>query len=651
MTLKARMMLATVSLVAVSGGLSAVIGGYLLWRNLSQEAQNRVRQDLNASQEFYRQRLEVIEAALRYTALGERFSQAVADKDVDYLAPRLAAVRRDAGVDVLCATDSAGVVSHRAHDPLYSGDSLRDDRLVSAILEGKESASGTLLIPMSTLQREGASFAENAKIRLVPKPEAGVSDPEELESGMMVCAAVAVRAPDGTLAGVLRAGALMNSDYRLVDKIQNTVFRDERYRGKLVGTASVFQGGVRIATNVRQEDGARAIGTRVSAKVYDRVLGRGEPWLGAAWVVDDWYISAYAPIYDIDNKPVGMLSVAVLKHKFTNLTLRTLCVFGLVTLAVLLVAGVLGWRLAAALSRPITHLAAASAAIARGELSQALPVEADDEIGSLTQSFNNMAQALKERDELLKEQTRRQLTRSERLASVGRLAAGVAHEINNPLTGVLTFAHMLLKNAPENSEEKEDIQTIVEATMRCRDVIRGLLDFSRQSQPHKEQSGLNYVVRRAINLTENHARINQVEISEQLSSGLPFLVIDPNQIEEVVVNVIVNAIDAMPTGGRLTIRTDRVDGEDTRWVEIEVSDTGCGIEPENLEHIFDPFFTTKPAGTGTGLGLAVAYGIVTDHGGQINVSSVLDHGTTVAVRLPLFVEEPRREEESGACDR
>ena len=127
--------------------------------------------------------------------------------------------------------------------------------------------------------------------------------------------------------------------------------------------------------------------------------------------------------------------------------------------------------------------------------------------------------------------------------------------------------------------------------------------------------------------------------------------IDPNQIEEVVVNVIVNAIDAMPTGGRLTIRTDRVDGEDTRWVEIEVSDTGCGIEPENLEHIFDPFFTTKPAGTGTGLGLAVAYGIVTDHGGQINVSSVLDHGTTVAVRLPLFVEEPRREEESGACDR
>ena len=638
MSLRQRMILSMLSVVAISGGISTFIGGYLLWRQLNQEAADRVRQDLNAAHEFYSQRLRRTGDALRYTALGERFSQAVAVKDVAYVGARLNALRKDAELDFLCVTDSAGQVLYRAHRPDYSGDSLRNDPLLNMVLRSEDVVSGTILAPIGTLEKEGASFAERARIRILATPKAIPSDVSELNSGMMLGSAAPVRGAGGKLVGVLRAGILLNGNYGLVDQVQNTVFRDEQYQGKLVGTATIFQDDVRISTNVLREDGARAIGTRVSAEVYDQVLRQKKTWVGTAWVVNDEYIAAYEPIYDIDHKPIGMLYVGVLKQKFSALALGTLSIFGLVTFAGFLAAGVAGWQLANSISRPISTLAAASTAIARGEFSHMLPVQSADEIGSLTQSFNTMARSLKERDELLKERTRLQLTRSERLASVGRLAAGVAHEINNPLTGVLTFGHMLRRNAREGSQDREDIETLIAATIRCKEIVRGLLNFSRQTEPQKKLSDLNSVVRGALNLTQNQAHISHVAILEQLDSGLPQLLIDGDQIQQVVVNIIVNAIDAMPGGGRLTVCTRSVADENSPRVELEISDTGCGIPAENLERVFDPFFTTKPAGKGTGLGLAIAYGIVAEHGGQISIYSELDHGTAVTVRLPVTQE-------------
>ena len=638
MSLKRRMILSMISVVAISGGVSTLIGGYLLWRHLNQEAENRVQQDLNAAHEFYDQRLKGIETALRYTAAGERFFGAVASNDIDYLSTRLNAVRSNTKLDLLYVTNNAGNVVYRAHRPNYSGDSIAEDRLIRAVLGTEEAISGTILVPIGVLENEDPSLGQRAGIRIIPTPKATPSDISELDSGLMLCSAAPVHGRSGELVGVLRAGVLVNRNYALVDQVQNTVFRDERYRGKLLGTATIFQDDVRISTNVQRKDGSRAIGTRVSAEVYEIVLGEGKTWVGPAWVVNHWYISAYEPIYDIDGKAIGMLYVGVLKQKFGDLMLRTLSIFALVTLAGFLAAGIIGLKLAKRISRPVSNLASASAAIARGEFSQMLPVEAADEIGSLTQAFNTMAQALKERDELLKERTRIQLTRSERLASIGRLAAGVAHEINNPLTGVLTFAHMLLRNARAGSQEREDLETIIDATTRCREIVRGLLHFSRQSEPQKSLSDLNSVVREALNLTQNQARISHIDIVEEMDSDLPHLVIDADQIQQVAVNIIVNAIDAMREGGRLTIRTRPIDEDDGKWAELAISDTGCGIPPENLERIFDPFFTTKPTGKGTGLGLAVAYGIISEHGGHISVSSEAGSGTAVTIRLPATSE-------------
>jgi len=398
MSLRHRMILSMLSVVAISGGVSAFIGGYLLWRNLGLQAENRVRQDLNAARQFYDQRRDEIGAVLTYPARGERLSRAVAEKDTDYLAVRLGAIHKSVGLDALWVTDETGRVIYRAHQPAASGDSLADDHLIDLVLKGEDAVSGTILVPIGVLEEEEPSLAGRARVQFLDTPKAKPSARTELESGMMLCSAAAVRGPDGKLVGVLRAGVLLSRNYGLVDQVQNTVFGDERYRGKLLGTAPIFQDDVRISTNVQREDGSRAIGTRVSAEVYDHVLRQGKTWVGPAWVVNAWYISAYEPIREMDGKAIGMLYVGVLAQKFGDITLGTFALFALVTFGGLLVAGVVGWKLADSIARPVGNLASASAAIARGDFSQALRVESADEIGALTRAFNMMAGSLKERD-------------------------------------------------------------------------------------------------------------------------------------------------------------------------------------------------------------------------------------------------------------
>jgi len=626
------------SVVAVSGVISAIVGGHLLWKHLAQDAQDRMQEDLNAAREFYNGRAKEMEASLRYTALGERFAEAVRKKDTAYLAPRLDAVRRSANMDLLSVTDGEGRVILRAHKPDFAGDSLAEEPLIRLALGGRDVVSGTLLVPLEALKREWPALAERARISVVPTPRAGPPEEEVLSRGMTLCAAAAVRDAQGELVGVLRASTLLNRNQYLVDHVQNTVFRDERYRGKLLGAVTIFQSDVRISTTYRTEDGLRGFGTRASSGVYETVVGRGEPWIGSAWVVEEPYITAYSPIKDINGKAVGMLGIGVLERKFRDAAWNTIGAFAMVVIGALGAGALVAWRLASSISRPVARLVEASSAVAHGDFAQTLPVGSADEIGALAQTFNTMARSLKERDELLKEQTRQHLTRSERLASIGRLAAGVAHEINNPLTGVLTFSHMVLKSLPDGSQEKEDVETIIEASTRCRDIVRGLLNFSRQNKPERTLSDLNDVLREALNLTRNQASMNRVNIVEELNESLRHLVIDPNQIEEVAVNLIVNAIDAMPDGGDLTVHTRSVQEDGAAWTLFEISDSGCGIPASDLEHIFDPFFTTKETGKGTGLGLAISYGIVAEHGGKIAVSSEVDRGTTVTVRLPNTTE-------------
>jgi two-component system NtrC family sensor kinase len=226
---------------------------------------------------------------------------------------------------------------------------------------------------------------------------------------------------------------------------------------------------------------------------------------------------------------------------------------------------------------------------------------------------------------------------SERLALVGQLAAGVAHELNNPLQGIVTYSHLMLEHLPEGTRERDFTQKIATQANRCREIVRGLLDFSRQRKPAKRPSNPNTVLQECLALVAHQALFHNIEIVRRFADDLPAVPMDPSQMQQVFMNIIINAAEAMPDGGRLVVTT-RVDAR-TECVEMEFTDTGCGIEEHDLERIFDPFFTTKGARHGTGLGLAVSYGIVKEHRGAIAVESEIGRGTTFTVQLPLSIAE------------
>jgi two-component system NtrC family sensor kinase len=220
------------------------------------------------------------------------------------------------------------------------------------------------------------------------------------------------------------------------------------------------------------------------------------------------------------------------------------------------------------------------------------------------------------------------------------MAAGVAHEINNPLTGVLTFTHLLLRRPDLAPEVRDDLQTVARETDRVRRIVKGLLDFSRQTRLEPEPLAVNGLVNDAVALVRSQALIKGVTLEVTADPAVPELTLDRNQIQSAVLNLLLNALDATAAGGRVAVSTRRAAGEGggAPGVEIEVTDTGCGIPPEHFGKLFDPFFTTKDVGQGTGLGLSVAQGAVARHGGTIRVRSEVGRGSAFAIWLPVSNE-------------
>ncbi len=282
--------------------------------------------------------------------------------------------------------------------------------------------------------------------------------------------------------------------------------------------------------------------------------------------------------------------------------------------------------------KPVHKIVDATRKVAAGDLHYKIALEKRDEIGQLASSFNEMTQKLAE--------AQRQVYQSQKLAAVGQLAAGVAHEINNPLTGVLSYSSFLLKRAQDKPEFKEDLEVIVRETKRCRGIVQGLLDFARQSPPEKHESDITDIFERALRIVQTQIDPLRVELKKDIRDDLPKIYADANQIQQVLVNLLLNANDAMAADGGTLSVSARLAGDggvaaaQSGKIEIRVSDTGCGIAPENLQKIFDPFFSTKGP-KGTGLGLAVAWGIVEKHNGRIEAESELGKGTTFRVVLPI----------------
>lgn len=304
-------------------------------------------------------------------------------------------------------------------------------------------------------------------------------------------------------------------------------------------------------------------------------------------------------------------------------------------------------------SKPVSHLVEGMERVASGDLDYSLPVKTKDEIGRLTESFNSMikeikaakeqrerwSQALEEEIAKKTEEIRKTqagLIQTEKLASLGRMSAGVAHELNNPLTGIVTFAHLMLRRVPPQSEDAEDLKVIIEQADRCSRIIKNLLTFARATPPEKEEVAINDVLSKTIYMVKNQEKFHNIKFNINIEDAQFITQGETSQFQQIFLNMLINAADAMNERGTITIATRKIIVDDEAFVEIEFTDTGCGIPEEMMGRLFEPFFTTKPVGKGTGLGLAVSRGIVRHYGGQILVKSTVGKGTSFFVRLPLI---------------
>jgi two-component system NtrC family sensor kinase len=307
-------------------------------------------------------------------------------------------------------------------------------------------------------------------------------------------------------------------------------------------------------------------------------------------------------------------------------------------IGVIVLGMIINIKLATSIANPIRRLEKITKKVAKGDFSEAIMVTGRDEIASLELSFNQMEERLQDAMTSLEhtieklQEKQAELVESEKLASIGKLAAGIAHEINNPLTSVLTFSSLLLEQCPENDPRHERLKMVVKETTRARNIVRQVLNFAKEAPLRKEKTNVNRPIKEIADSLTAQGTFKDIELSLNMAENLPDIYIDPVQIGQVITNILVNAAHAISPPGKISIVTQA----SGNFVEIILTDTGSGIPEESIKKVFDPFFTTKDKTKGTGLGLAVSYGIIKKHGGDIEVRSTVNKGSTFIVRLPLY---------------
>ncbi len=388
--------------------------------------------------------------------------------------------------------------------------------------------------------------------------------------------------------------------------------------------------------------------------------GQGKRVLGVIRPIENQSACANAGCHahPTDRRILGVidtdLSLASVDSKLAEHQTSLVGFLGLVVVLVSLLSVLFIWVV---VHKPVQELMAGTEKVAHGDLDYRLPVRSGDELGTLAASFNKMTadlaqahaeltawtQTLEDRVEQKTEELQRAQTiliASEKMAALGKLAATVAHEVNNPLSGILTYARLSLKALEKDdlspaarAEMIEQLGIITRESRRCGEILRNLLTFARQAPPRRESQQLNTLLERALTLVHHQLELQGVELEKRLGEDLPLVACDASQIQQVVLSLLVNATEAMPHGGRLEVVSE-FDSQ-AGAVRVRVRDNGVGIAPEVLPHIFEPFFTTKESQQRTGLGLAVARSIAEQHGGAIAASSTPGEGTEFVLTLPL----------------
>ncbi|EJG1727808.1 sensor histidine kinase [Vibrio parahaemolyticus] len=493
--------------------------------------------------------------------------------------------------------------------------------------------------------------------------------------GLVSRTVIPVYSQANDLIGFLDGGLLLNNSTVLVDQIRDLIYLSDNDRLRPVGTLTVFLDDLRVSTNVPLDSDhrlGRAIGTRVSAEVYNQVLSQGQQWVDRAYVYDAWYITAYQPIKDQYDNVIGMLYTGYLMWPFVKAYMTNIAEISLITLMLLLVSGVMVYRGSRDLFRPIERIHKVVKLVQLGKEKRIGPLGLDDhhELAQLARQFDNMLDALEDRKIELKNaaaqleckvqertaslrekteelelhiqllnQTRDKLVVHEKLAALGELTAGIAHEINNPTAVILGNVELIHFELGEDaSRVQEEIDAIHAQIDRIRNITRSLLQYSRQGGVQDEITWqhVNPIIDESITLVKTGTKKRDVEFVTDLQAHTP-VEINRHHLLQILVNLQMNAIHAMNGKGKLIVMSeDWIEEGKIKGAAIHVIDDGCGIKPENLNRIFSPFYTTKR--DGTGLGLSVSQSILSQTGGELKAESEWGKGSTFSIYLPKKAE-------------
>jgi len=484
------------------------------------------------------------------------------------------------------------------------------------------------------------------------------------QRGMVIRARQPVYDDDGGLMAILDGGVLLNNNFDFVDQIRDLVYGPGSLPAGSIGTVTVFLDDVRISTNVPRVAGTRALGTRVSDEVVNAVLDQGQTWIDRAFVVNDWYISAYEPIIDVNGQRVGILYAGYLEAPFRTALWRALGLTVAILVLLLSLYIVVAIRTAKSIFRPLETMSQVVHGTRLGESLRVGPVESSDELAVLAGEFDGMldrlesnatemrrwAEQLEEKVEerttelqqrnaelqrtitVLRE-TRRKLVTAEKLAALGELTAGVAHEINNPtqvMLGNLDVMSAQLDDALEPVRTEMDL--VIEQVYRIQGIVEKLLKYARPSDyaGYLCEIDVNEVIQDTVGLVSHMRNTHPFRLELDLQATR-LISINEQELQQVLVNLVSNAAHALPDiGGEIRISAH---DWDNLGVKIIVVDNGSGMDADQCSQIFHPFYSTKREGEGTGLGLSVSYGLVRRYGGDITVASEPGRGTMFEVRL------------------
>ncbi|KZC97569.1 MULTISPECIES: cache domain-containing protein [unclassified Thalassospira] len=611
---------------------------------------SKVSGDLTIAHQYFTHILENTGEQIQALGQSVAFREVLAKGDVSEVDRLLAERQSKLGLDFLYLSPAPSGTGSDQPDA--------DWPVIASAFRGQSMTSIDIL-SNTDLAAISPDLAERAHLDLIDTPNAVPSTRDAETRGMVVHSASHVELPNGQNAALV-GGILLNQNLAFIDTINDLVYRQSSLPEGSQGTATLFLDDVRVSTNVRLFADRRALGTRVSSAVRKTVLEDGQVWLDRAFVVNDWYISAYEPIKDSYGKRVGMLYVGFLEAPFAQTKYESLLILigAFLFVAALSVPIFLRW--ARGIFKPLERMANTIGRVENGDLSARTNIDqVQDEIALVADHLDDLLDQVQERDKRLRawndqlnervdartselreanrqlEATTRQLIMSEKLAAIGEITAGVAHEINNPvavLQGNLDVLRDLLGEHARLGDT--EFRLIDEQVNRINLIVTKLLQFAKPEEyaGYVERHSVAEVIDDCMPLVAHLLSRADIDVVREHHSTR-LVLMNRTELQQVLVNLMVNALHAMSERGTLTLTDIDQDRDGVPGILITVRDTGSGMDADVLNRIFDPFYTTKRR-EGTGLGLSITKTLIDRQGGGLEVESKLGEGTTFMIWLP-----------------